>query len=143
MEDTLEKLTKLPAPVTLILSFWFLGLAIRMTKSIPNKFIPLILCVGGMFVYPLISSDERVGFSYIGVKPMIYLQGLLYGAGAVAANEILRNIPIIGPFLEKIQNAFKRAGANGSMILTQEQVKKEMEKANEKSNINPTNKSNP
>lgn len=117
IEDNIEQITKLPAPVTLILVLWLLGLGIRMAKWPPNKYIPIILCFGGALVYPLISSDERVGFSYVGIKPLFYLHGFLLGGGAVAANEILRNIPVVGPFLEKIQNAFKRSG-NGDTTIT-------------------------
>lgn len=140
MEDTIEQITRLPAPITLVLSLWILGLALRLAKMPPNKFIPLILCVGGALIYPLISSDERVGFSYAGIKPLFYLQGFLYGAGAVAANEILRNIPIIGSFLDKMQNAFKKGvnnGSNDTTITTKNSVTNKIENEN-KSNPNPS-----
>lgn len=118
LEDSIEQITKLPAPVILVITLWIAGLGLRLAKFPPNKYIPIILCFGGAVIYPLISSDERIGFTYADVKPMFYLHGFLLGAGAVAANEILRNIPIVGPFLEKIQNAFKASGSNGDTTIT-------------------------
>lgn len=137
MEDSIEQFTKLPAPVVLTMAFYILGLALKMTKLFPNRFIPITICLSATAFYPLISSDERIGFTYANIKPMMFVYGFMIGAGAVAANEILRNIPMVGPFLEKVQDAFKNSGSsNGdTTIITKEKTN---EKNNDSSKSNPS-----
>lgn len=134
MEDTIEKVTNLPAPLMLALVVWIFGLCIRKIKLIPNRYIPLILCSIATVIYPFISSDERVGFTYVSTEIMFYLKGFAIGAIAVAANEILKNMPIIGSFFEKIQNAFNSSG-NGDTTITKKPE-------NYESKINPPSNPN-